>query len=96
MSEIWQGGERELAVKERWIEPEILKRFIGPNTQAWAIATAKEWLIIFATIYVCNLFPNPLLWIAAIFLIGTRQHSLGILAHEGTHYLVSKNRYWNE
>jgi fatty acid desaturase len=34
--------------------------------------------------------------VVSVFLVGTRQHSLAILGHEATHFLVSRNRIWND
>jgi fatty acid desaturase len=31
-----------------------------------------------------------------VFVIGNRQHALGILGHDGGHYLVSSNKKWND
>ncbi len=32
----------------------------------------------------------------AILIIGSRQHALGTLVHDGTHYTLFKNRFWND
>jgi fatty acid desaturase len=93
---VWQGGEIDALIRRRWIDAATLRIYARPNVWRWLAGVATEWLIIAGTMWICVLVPNPLLWIAAIFLIGTRQHALGIMAHEGTHYLVSRSKRWND
>jgi hypothetical protein len=39
-------------------------------------ATAQEWLAIISAIALCSFFWNPVLYLAAIIMIGSRQHAL--------------------
>ena len=41
-------------------------------------------------------WPNPLVILAAIVVIGTRQHALFVIAHEAAHYLLFQNRKVND
>lgn len=37
-----------------------------------------------------------IVYILAVFVIGSRQHALGALVHDGTHFALAKNRYVND
>jgi fatty acid desaturase len=43
-----------------------------------------------------HFWPNPALLLAAVLLIGTRQHALFVLAHEAAHYLLYEKRWLND
>lgn len=93
---VWQGGQAEAFVTRKLISRDELRAFARPNVWRWLLAVAGEWLVIAITITICNFFPNLLVWALGVFIIGTRQHALGIMAHESTHYLVSRNRRLND
>lgn len=57
---------------------------------------AFDWLVIAAAITVSILYPNWIVYILAVIIIGGRQHGLGILAHEAAHYRFLKNRALSE
>lgn len=59
-------------------------------------AAAIEWAIILGTMTVCAVVGGWLICVPAVLIIGNRQHALGVLAHEGAHYLVSRNRKVND
>lgn len=41
-------------------------------------------------------WPNPLVIVLAVFVIGTRQHALFVIAHDAAHYLLYDNRRLND
>jgi fatty acid desaturase len=41
-------------------------------------------------------WPNPLVIVAAVIVIGTRQHALFVIAHDAAHYLLFQNRKIND
>lgn len=57
---------------------------------------ALEWGAIAAAIAICESFWHPLLYLAAVVWIGSRQHALAVMAHDGTHYLILRNKRWND
>ncbi len=57
---------------------------------------AAEWGAIVATIYLCERYWSPLLYILAVAIIGARQHALLILMHDGVHYRLFRNRRLND
>lgn len=44
-----------------------------------------DWLVIAGTFYLAAAYPNPLIWLVAIFILGARQLGLGIIVHETGH-----------
>jgi fatty acid desaturase len=59
------------------------------------IAIAAEWTGIIVAIILYQRFLHPIFLPVVIMWIGARQHALAILMHEGTHYLLFKNRRLN-
>ena len=41
-------------------------------------------------------WPNPLVLVPAVIIIGTRQHALFVIAHEAAHYLLYERRWLND
>jgi fatty acid desaturase len=52
---------------------------------------AHAWSVILASIALVAVFPNPLTYIVAVVLIGSRQLGLAILMHDGAHGCLSRN-----
>jgi fatty acid desaturase len=60
----------------------------------WLVAHA--WGTIAAGIALVTLWPNPLTWLIAVMIVGTRQLGLAILMHEAAHGGLHANRTINE
>jgi fatty acid desaturase len=60
------------------------------------IHVATEWALIAATIYLCQRFWHPMLYVFAVAFIGSRQHALLVLMHDGVHYRLLRNRRLND
>src|SRR5215813_2439451 len=56
---------------------------------------AHAWAVILASIAVVAAVPNPLTYLLAVMLIGSRQLGLAILMHEGAHRCLSRNETRN-
>ena len=56
---------------------------------------AHAWAVILGSIALVALFPNPLNYIIAVILIGSRQLGLFILMHDGAHGCLSRNAMRN-
>ena len=80
----------------RHADREMLAPFFGPDPLRWLLGTAMEWTVIAGVFAVCARWPIWWVWGLGTLLIGTRQHGLGILAHEGVHYLVHPSRGIND
>src|SRR5262245_62026837 len=60
-----------------------------------AALIAHAWAVIIGSIALVALFPNPLTYVLAVMLIGSRQLGLAILMHEGAHRCFSRNETRN-
>jgi len=60
----------------------------------WLVAHA--WGTIAAAIVLVTLWPNPLTWLIAVMIVGTRQLGLAILMHEAAHGGLHRNQRLNE
>jgi fatty acid desaturase len=54
------------------------------------------WVVIAASMALFAIWPNPLTFIVAAVLIGSRQLGLAILMHDGAHGVLMKTHGWNE
>ncbi|MBE8965598.1 fatty acid desaturase family protein [Nostocales cyanobacterium LEGE 12452] len=73
----------------------MINRTVFPHRQ-FVVALVLDWAIIAITIWLAGYVNNLLFYGLAIFIIGIRQHALGVLGHEGVHNLISKNRKIND
>jgi fatty acid desaturase len=73
------------------ISPDQLVALREPAEWKGIALIAHAWAVIFAAIAVVALFPNPLTYVLAVMLIGSRQLGLAILMHEGAHRCLSRN-----
>ena len=56
---------------------------------------AHAWAVILGSIALVAIFPNPLTYVLAVMLIGSRQLGLAILMHDGAHGCLSRNEARN-
>lgn len=54
------------------------------------------WGVIALAVALFAVFPNPITFVLAIMLVGSRQLGLAILMHEAAHNALFKTRTWNE
>ncbi|MGE0046552.1 MAG: fatty acid desaturase family protein [Hyphomonadaceae bacterium] len=57
---------------------------------------AHAWALIIGAGAVFVIWPNPLTYILAVMIIGTRQLGLGILMHDAAHGALHPNQAWND
>jgi fatty acid desaturase len=60
----------------------------------WLVAHA--WGTIIAAVAMVTIWPNPLTWLLAVMIVGTRQLGLAILMHEAAHGGLHANKAINE
>lgn len=66
---------------------------------AWRASAAivQDLAVIAAAIAAALYFwPNPFVIVAAVLIIGTRQHALFVIAHDAAHYLLYERRWLND
>ncbi len=74
------------------LPPELSRLSPYPNI----FALAFHWGMIAASITMAVVYPGLPTFLLNAVIVGTRQHALFIVMHEGTHFLISKNRRVND
>jgi fatty acid desaturase len=77
------------------VTPEQLARLRERVEWKGIALIAHAWSIILGAMALVAVFPNPLTYILAVMLIGSRQLGLAILMHEGAHRCFSKSESRN-
>ena len=65
------------------------------NTWRGAAMITHAWVVIAAAIALVAMFPNPLTYVLAVALIGSRQLGLAILMHDGAHGALARDEKTN-
>lgn len=71
--------------------PDELAALTRRSDLAGVAVTAGLWASIAACFTLLALFPNPLVFIAVVVLLGGRQHALAVLGHEAAHRTLCRN-----
>ena len=75
---------------------EELTRLSAVNPWMASFHIGLELALIAATIFLCQRYWHPMLYIFAVAFIGSRQHALLVLMHDGVHYRLLRNRRLND
>ena len=76
---------------------EIVQRLTRRNARRATLAIVHDLAVIAAAVGAALWFwPDPLVALLAVVIIGTRQHALFVIAHEAAHYLLFENRKIND
>ncbi len=75
---------------------EELRDLSTVNSWLACLHVGVEWGLIVATIYICQRYWHPMLYVFAVAFIGARQHALLVLMHDGVHYRLLRNRKLND
>lgn len=75
---------------------EITRRLSRVRPGRWLCAAFCDWALIGGAIWISRVWPYWPVLLGAIVIIGTRQHALGVLVHEGVHYRIHTSRFWND
>lgn len=62
----------------------------------WSISVAVNWLVIATAITLAYRFDHLAAYVLAVLVVGTRQHALAVLAHDGAHHHVTRIRWLND
>src|SRR5689334_22358065 len=60
------------------------------------LCVLHAWVVIGAAMAFYAIWPNPLTFVTAVVVIGSRQLGLAILMHDAAHGVLMKTRWWNE
>ena len=81
----------------RALPKEVLRELTRRSAwRATAAVLADVAVLAIAIAAALALWPNPFVLIAAIIIIGTRQHALFVIAHDAAHYLLYERRWLND
>ena len=76
---------------------ELIARLARRSGLRATLAILEDFAVIAVAVAAALAYwPNPLVLLPAIFIIGTRQHALFVIAHDAAHYLLYENRKLND
>ena len=90
MSDVSVAASHRVPAREL-VTPEQLAACAIPSSGEVSRLIAHAWAVIFGAMAFVAVFPNPLAYVLAVMLIGSRQLGLAILMHEGAHRCFSRN-----
>jgi fatty acid desaturase len=76
--------------------PEEMANVRARSDLTGTLCILHAWAVIAACMVLFAVWPNPLTFIVAVILIGSRQLGLAILMHDGAHGALMRTRGWNE
>src|SRR3954470_8108492 len=78
------------------LTPEQVQELRGKSNVVGALLVLHAWGLIFGSMALFAVFPNPVTFVLAVMVIGARQLGLAILMHDAAHGLLFANRRLNE
>ena len=81
---------------EKLITTEELRPFTRISAVRGVFWMVVDWATIVGTAWACERWWHPLLYVVAVIVIGSRQHALGVIAHDAAHYTLFKSRRLND
>jgi fatty acid desaturase len=76
---------------------ELVARLTRRSAWRASFAVLHDLVVLAAAIGLgLHFWPNPLILLACVLIIGTRQHALFVIAHDAAHYLLYDNRLVND
>jgi fatty acid desaturase len=76
---------------------EVLQRLTRRSAWRASVAVLHDVAVIAVALAVAlHSWPNPLVILVSILVIGTRQHALFVIAHDAAHYLLYERRWLND
>lgn len=79
-----------------YFDRETIRDLSARSDLMGTLLVAHAWVVIAGAMVLFTLWPNPLTFLLAVTLIGSRQLGLAILMHEAAHNALFKNRAANE
>jgi len=81
----------------RALAPELVRELTRRSAWRASAAVLADLAVLALAIGLALAYwPNPLVLIPAVIVIGTRQHALFVIAHESAHYLLYEQRWLND
>ncbi len=76
--------------------PEDMAKVRARSDLTGALCVVHAWAVIAGSMALFALLPNPITFVVAVVLIGSRQLGLAILMHDGAHGVLMRTRAANE
>ena len=83
-------------ITRRLLSAEVVKGLSGHPTRRWLGVVTLEWAIVWGAIACCLQWGPAWAHVLCALFVGTRQHALSILGHEGVHHSVASSRRVND
>jgi fatty acid desaturase len=81
----------------RALSRELVQELTRRSAWRATVAVLEDFVVLAAAIGVALAYwPNPLVLIPAVLIIGTRQHALFVITHDAAHYLLYEKRWLND
>lgn len=81
----------------RALPKELIQQLTRRSAWRATLAVIADFAVLAAAIGIALAYwPNPLILIPAIVIIGSRQHALFVIAHDAAHYLLYERRWLND
>jgi fatty acid desaturase len=81
----------------RALPKELIERLTRRSAWRATLAVLSDFLVLAAAIALALAYwPNALVLVPAVIVIGTRQHALFVIAHDAAHYLLYERRWLND
>jgi len=81
----------------RALPKELLRELTRRSAWRATAAVLGDFAVLAAAIALAVAYwPNPLVIVPAVLVIGTRQHALFVIAHDAAHYLLYESRWLND
>lgn len=90
------SAEPEFTVSARTIDKETLRGLMQPSLWRWSVRVAADWLLIVVPMLIAGLTHHWAAYILAVITTGIGQHRIALMAHEGTHRQICRNKTLND
>lgn len=78
------------------IDRETLRNLMQPSLWRWSVRVAADWSLIVVPMLIAGFTHHWAAYVFAVIMTGIGQHRLAIMAHEGTHRQISRNKRFND
>ena len=81
----------------RALPKELVQQLTRRSAWRATLAVVEDFTVLAVAIAAALAYwPNPLVLVPAVLIIGTRQHALFVITHDAAHYLLYERRWVNE
>jgi fatty acid desaturase len=78
------------------LDPQRVRALSRVDARCSIAHITLEWSAILICAWLCQTYFSLVAWAAACVFIGSRLHALGVMAHDGAHYLLARDKRVND